>query len=150
MFKENTNTFPIIGEYKSAGSRIFKFITPDDKIFLAYFTPTNGYIEVLFDSKSYPGFDKFTADGYTIEKLNTIAQLMINYEKKYGNQMKGFWWQATRQRFMFYKKYFQENSNMLTTFNSYQDMWSDQNGYGYSCLTREGDTIDESIIRFLM
>ena len=90
MFDSNSTTFPLAGEYKSMGSRIFKFIGPDDRLYNAYFTPTKGFIEVLFDCKESPGFDRLIADGYMTEKVNTVADLMLQYEAEYGNQMKAF------------------------------------------------------------
>jgi len=151
MFDSNRTTFPLAGEYKSMGSRTYKFIGPDDKMYNAYFTPTKGFIEVLFDCKESPGFDRLIADGYMTEKVNTVADLMLQYEAKYGNQMKAFWYQATRQRFLFYKKYFEQNSDKLKTFKYYSDKWFEDQKYGYAVISKDPDfDFDEAIVRFLM
>ena len=151
MFIENTTTFPIVGDYKSLGSKVFKFITPEDEIFNVYFTDTRGFVEVLFDSKSAPGFDRLTADGYMTEKANTVAELMLQYEAKNEHKMNAFWWQATRQRFMFYESYFKAIQSKLKTFKYYKSKWFEKENYGYAVLTKDPDfDFDEAIVRFLM
>ena len=151
MFKENTNTFPLSGNYRAEGSDIFKFITPEDQLFNVYFTDTRGFIEVFFDSKSAPGFDRLTADGYMTEKANTVAQLMIQYEAENADDMQAFWWQATRQRFLFYEAYFKANQNKLKTFKNYKSKWFEDQNYGYAVLTKDPNfDFDEAVVRFLM
>jgi predicted GNAT superfamily acetyltransferase len=151
MFKENTTTFPLAGSYFAMGSEIFKFITPEKELYNVYFTDTNGFVEVLFDSNSYTGFDKLTADGFMTEKVNTVADLMIQYEAENNDSMNAFWWQATRQRFLFYESYFKANQSKLKTFKYYKSKWFENENYGYACLTKDPNfDFDEEVVRFLM
>jgi len=149
MFNSTLNPFPIVGSLETSTGTTFKFLTDQEKLYNVYFTNTNGFIEVLFDCTECFGFNVLMSDGDLKRKADTVASLMIKYEQE--NDFQAFWWQATRQRFLFYKAYFEANSKLLSDYNFYRDKWVEENSYGYAILSKKGDFKNiEDYVRFLM